>query len=251
MSSEVEEKSRAPEELADVHTTESTADLSAKPSTDIVDSTKEMEGATADVNDSTKDGSHVNQDHESTAEDKPKSPEHAALDNIDTDLTSLTGEQQPTPIAGGGPTSPSSALDSLLSPKDPETRFSTRESVAASDVTDDDTRFSTVPLSARQSLDTVHISGDDTGSSKEPNENRQTLDGNDIVRMVHQNRTHKKTASTSTIMSANNVPFILSHVGEDEQSRRSSQDGVEKLKEEFGRRLRSQEAETVDWGTLL
>ena len=29
------------------------------------------------------------------------------------------------------------------------------------------------------------------------------------MRLVHTNRVHKKTASTSTIVSGNNVPFIL------------------------------------------
>ncbi|KAJ3553707.1 hypothetical protein NM688_g3469 [Phlebia brevispora] len=177
-------------------------------------------------------------------------PSEQTAPTIDTDLDHTAPEDElysaaedaTTPLA-------SSSLDVLLSPREPETRFSVRESVAASDVTDDDTRFSTVPLSARQSLDPVHISDDDAQSLKtsESHEKRETLDGNELIRLVHTNRTHKKTASTSTIMSGNNVPFILSHLEGDEESRRKSLDGAEKLKQEFGHKQASEEAESVDW----
>lgn len=161
-------------------------------------------------------------------------------------------------------------LNALLSPtKDSEFKFPVRDSMAASDVTDDDARFSTVLLSARQSLDPAHASlgtalserlketltelpeeGQEAEAAHE--DRRDTLDGNDIVRFIHQNRVHKKTASTSTIVSANNVPFILSHLDTD-ANRRSSQDG-KLLQEELGKKRESQDAGTeqaIDWGTWL
>lgn len=173
--------------------------------------------------------------------------------------------------------SPTTNLDDLFSPsKDSEFKFSTRGSVTASDFTDDEARFSTVLLSsARQSLDPAHaFSSLGTALSENPNETiaelpeevheegeeaeaithderRDTIDGNEIVRMVHQNRVHKKTASTSTIVSANNVPFILARLETEEGARRSSQDGKQMLQEEFDRKHDSQESRTteasVDW----
>lgn len=169
--------------------------------------------------------------------------------NINTDVVHDVQGEHSQDATSDHVTSP--GLDSLLSPKDPETQFAVRASIAASDVTDDDTRFSTVPLSARQSLDTVQIS-DDVKSleSEEGRDKRDTLDGSEIVRLVHQNRVHKKTASTSTIVSANNVPFILARLEGDKDPRRISQ-GEEKLKEAFGQKhgsRSSEEAELVDWG---
>ena len=170
--------------------------------------------------------------------------------------------------------SPITNLDDLLSPKkDSEFKFPIRESVTASDFTDDEARFSTVLLSARQSLDPAHVSPSlGTALSEKLNETlaelpeesheeaetaahddrRDTLDGNAIVRLVHQNRVHKKTASTSTIHSANNVPFILARLEGEEGSRRTSQDGKQKLQEEFEKKQGAEETEnaetSVDWG---
>ncbi|PSR71756.1 hypothetical protein PHLCEN_2v12360 [Hermanssonia centrifuga] len=145
-------------------------------------------------------------------------------------------------------------LDSLLSPKGTDTYFPIRESVATSDITEDDTRFSTVPLSARQSMETLHLSVDamTTVAEVEDSDIGDSLYGSEIVRMVHQNRVHKKTPSTSTIVSANNVPFILARLEGDEVSNRKSLDGQQKLQEEFTRKHEVEgEAEpeaVVDWG---
>lgn len=169
--------------------------------------------------------------------------------------------------------SPTADLDSLLSPtKDSNFKFSTRTSVAASDVTDDETRFSTVLLSAHQSLDPANAPSliglseklnetltelpEESGEEAEAatrDGRRDTLDGNEIIRLVHQNRVHKKTASTSTIMSANNVPFILARLEGEEGSRRTSQDGKQRLQEEFDKKhvsMEKDEGTAVDWGEL-
>lgn len=143
-------------------------------------------------------------------------------------------------------------LDSLLSPtKDNGFKFPVRESIAGSvaasdttdDTTDDEARFSTVLLSARQSLDPTHpavgISLTESHNSTLPelpeerhedvheethDEKRKTLDGNDIVRLIHQNRVHKKTASTSTIVSAHNVPFVGGDASSDEKEKEEAGD---------------------------
>lgn len=173
------------------------------------------------------------------------------------------------------------SLDSLLSPTKDEFRFPrVRDSVAASDTTDDEARFSTVLLSsARTSVDHAHApaplsarlhetlhelpeeghDGDDGDGGAdgegeggvEHDGRRDTVDGNEIVRLVHTNRVHRKTASTSTIVSGNNVPFILARA-EGEDGKRSSLDGTQKLQEEFEKKHESTDsradANNVDWG---
>ncbi len=151
------------------------------------------------------------------------------------------------------PSSPQ-ALDALLSPT--RTEHSARESVAASDVTDDDARFSTVMLSsARQSLaDVPELPEANEGPSSPTHtlaetatlydERRETLDGSELIRLVHTNRVHKKTASNSTIVSG-----ILSRaeVDGDESERRASLDGKLRLQEEFGKRQDYELAGEADW----
>ena len=59
-----------------------------------------------------------------------------------------------------------------------------------------------------------------------------------------------KTASTSTIVSGNNVPFILARA-EGEDARRSSLDGKQRLQEEFEKKHESTDSRAdanVDWG---
>lgn len=176
--------------------------------------------------------------------------------------TPLTLQQTPLPTASGP-----SQLDDLLSPTITEFETeSVRESVAASDITDDE-RFSTVLLSsARQSLESPEISvndiplsfGEPEDAPVEEKNDTNTLSGDDLVRLVHTTRPHKKTASTSTIMSANNVPFILARLDNDENddgSRRQSLDGQQKLQEEFTKMQSGQDRQTqesaansIDWG---
>lgn len=158
-------------------------------------------------------------------------------------------------------------LDALLSPTitDSETQ-SIRESVAASDIADEE-RFSTVLLtSARQSLDSPEGVTADVGSSTSviSDENStgdlqdtNVLSGDDLVRLVHTSRAHKKTASTSTIMSSNNVNFFLGRLEaqEEDRSRPQSIDGQQKLQEEFSKMQSDQDRQTqetsanlIDWG---
>ncbi|KAI0081204.1 RabGAP/TBC [Panus rudis PR-1116 ss-1] len=161
-------------------------------------------------------------------------------------------------------------LDALLSPKEDRfSAFSPRESIATSVATDDDGRFSTVLLSARQSMENVDLAGnlsDESNSlneSEQGDEKRNTLNGmtgSEMVTFVHQNRVHKKTASTSTIVSASNVPFLSKEVDQADEyvtrPQRTSLDGQQKIQEEFNRLqnsraqvTQSQDSQdnTIDW----
>ncbi|KAI0785655.1 rab-GTPase-TBC domain-containing protein, partial [Abortiporus biennis] len=141
-------------------------------------------------------------------------------------------------------------LDALLSPKEPNAHFSVVSNSTTDDVITDDERFSTVLLSsARQSMEALVLN----------DEKPYTINGTDIVTFVHQNRVHKKTASTSTIVSANNVPFLLGRVDIEEDgellkeggSKRVSLDGQLKLQEEFEQQKQQKqsqkEADEIDW----
>lgn len=153
-------------------------------------------------------------------------------------------------------TSPAT-LDSLLSPTETEGKFSIRESVAASDVTDDETRFSTVLLSsARQSLNLTPGTKVSVASSDLVSVDEGT--GSDEITLVDDWRKHKKTASNSTILSVSNVPYLISQLDEgtdtDSRSRPNSMGG--KIREEFYQKqpageVRDYTAEgevVVDWG---
>ncbi|KAI0930562.1 hypothetical protein AcW1_009218 [Taiwanofungus camphoratus] len=162
--------------------------------------------------------------------------------------------ETPTPMTS------TSTLDSLLSPKEPEAHFPMRQSVAVSDVTDDDARFSTVPLSARQSFDSSRASLSSQASkvTKDDHQNTVALVSSTSVSAISSDREHKKTASTSTIFSVSNVPSMPSHVElqkgqheNEEYSRRSSLEGEQKIQEEFNRRQSGLQEEAqednVDW----
>ncbi|KAI0780331.1 RabGAP/TBC [Fomes fomentarius] len=154
--------------------------------------------------------------------------------------------QPSRPLADAG-------LDSLLSPTETEAKFSTRQSVASSDVTDDDTRFSTVLLSARQSL----AGTPKTAVSSAPNE-LHTVDegtGSEESTLVEDWRKHKKTASNSTILSENNVPYLISKLAENGDSKRRSRPGslmvsqqiTEDVYENQGEEAYVDPETTVDW----
>lgn len=157
--------------------------------------------------------------------------------------------------------SPVVPLDSLLSPQaeDFEQRVPERDSIAESDFNDvaldDDSRFSTVALSERQSVieDTLPGTEDDTKerSASPP------LTSSDPFKPT----SHKKSASTTTIRSVGNLPFILARLdiqkAQDDTSRRVSIDGQHKIHEEFVRLQKGKEEEeenavnaAIDWGTL-
>lgn len=177
--------------------------------------------------------------------------EHLHTDHEDGEDAART----PTPFTGAGATSPT--LDALLSPKNPEAHFPARASVAASDVTDDETRFSTVALSsAHQSWDSARLSlgSADSNFTKDDRRNTVALDTAGVSTPVKA-LGHKKTPSTSTILSASNVPFMLSQMEGDESSRRNSAASQHKIQEEFARKhvdlqdsgSENDEEDSVDW----
>lgn len=165
-------------------------------------------------------------------------------------------------------TTSQSTLDSLFSPTSEHTPL--RESVAVSDTTDDDAGFSTVALSARQSLESSRLSLGSNTSESAKDDRRRTiaLDSSDVATLVNPEESrqqHKKSASVSTILSANNVPFLLSRLdlqkAQDEDSvdsRRSSRDSQQKLQEEFNRVQNDVHVATptvaedsIDWGMFM
>ncbi|THH30433.1 hypothetical protein EUX98_g3757 [Antrodiella citrinella] len=190
----------------------------------------------------------------------------------DDDISPSAPTAKPAPLTITQSDVVASPLDALLSPSSPDAHFEARQSVAASDITDDDGRFSTVLLSARQSLDpdnlslngSIDPSSSSTLAEDEPEHDGKrntlsTLEGSELIRMVHMNRQHKKTASTSTIVSASNVPFLLARldVQNDEEEgggKRRSLDGQQKLQEDFNRmhqeiepQENSRPVENIDW----
>ncbi|KAI0737639.1 rab-GTPase-TBC domain-containing protein [Daedaleopsis nitida] len=137
----------------------------------------------------------------------------------------------PRPLSRTVASPTAAGLDSLLSPTESEAKFSSRQSVAGSDATDDETRFSTVLLSsAHQSLvPTPKISTAPTDSLHTVEEGLAS----DESTLVDDWKRHKKTASNSTILSANNVPYFMSQLGEAK---------VERQEEEY-----VDPETTVDW----
>ncbi|TBU26462.1 rab-GTPase-TBC domain-containing protein [Dichomitus squalens] len=178
------------------------------------------------------------QAHQSTGSGAP--PSDAASTEVSAASPTTNEVKAPAP------------LDTLLSPTETEGKFSQRDSVAASEVTDDETRFSTVLLSARQSLATpIKVA---VNSSELITVDEGT--GSDESTLVDDWRKHKKTASNSTILSANNVPYLLSKLSEAEEgetrSRPSSLQGTQAIKEGFYQRHEEARAEedseeAVDW----
>ncbi|KAI0829950.1 RabGAP/TBC [Trametes gibbosa] len=189
--------------------------------------------------------------HQAPEEDAPVTEEDAAsVSRPGKPSTSI-----PPPLSTEIPAATSPAtLDSLLSPTETEGKFSVRESVAASDVTDDETRFSTVLLSARQSLNgnpspKVSVASElvsvDEGTGAD--ENISTDDW----------RRHKKTASTSTILSTSNVPYLISQLDDGAGMGSSSRPNSlgDKIREEFYQKQNLTEEdrgndggeEAVDW----
>ncbi|KAM5535130.1 hypothetical protein V8D89_011216 [Ganoderma adspersum] len=177
-------------------------------------------------------------------------------------LASLTSRSSGIASPTNPPSSSSSAtevlspapLDALLSPTETEGKFSPRDSVAASEATEDEARFSTVLLSARQSLAPsakIIVSTNDLHTVDEGT-------GSDENTLVDDWRQHKKSASNSTILSANNVPYLLSKLSEAEELeaetpsrvRPASLQGTQAIKEEFYQRAEEEEARgqaEVDW----
>ncbi|KAI1785190.1 RabGAP/TBC [Ganoderma leucocontextum] len=176
--------------------------------------------------------------------------QHAVSASPDTLPTS-----PPSPSSSSVEVLSPAPLDSLLSPAETEGKFPIRDSVAASEATEDEARFSTVLLSARQSLapsPQVIITTNELHTVEEGT-------GSDENTLVDDWRQHKKTASNSTILSATNVPYLLSKLSEAEEVddetpsrvRPPSFQGTQAIKEEFYQRHEEEEARgqaEVDWG---
>ncbi|KAJ7497322.1 rab-GTPase-TBC domain-containing protein [Mycena latifolia] len=144
-------------------------------------------------------------------------------------------------------------LDSLLSPgPEPEHqsfRIPVRDSVATvsdfNDVAlDDESGFSPIALT----------SGMDSTSSEPPEGRSRSASDSSITPTVVDTAagpSHKKSASTATIRSVNNLPFILARIetqkpDPDSRPNRSSVDGQHKLQEEFARKQKDKEVEDDD-----
>lgn len=155
-------------------------------------------------------------------------------------------------------TAHSPTLDDLLSPIEPSGDFPIRASVAASDVTDE-TRFSTVALSsARQSFESarlsVHLEEEDI--EKEHDDRRDTI-ALSPVDVTTPSVKHSKSPSATTVLSAHNVPYMLSRIDQEGEeavegtaSKRSSVASQKAAQEEFARKQqdRLDEENSVDWG---
>ncbi|EGN99714.1 hypothetical protein SERLA73DRAFT_179863 [Serpula lacrymans var. lacrymans S7.3] len=175
-------------------------------------------------------------------------------------------DDNPRKIPTDGTGSSNSPLDSLLSPKDPAfATLPSRESLAESSFNEvnleDDSRFSTVPLSGHNSL--LSVSSDQSALSKA--ERRTTIHAafaNTIPPSRPKHAAHKKSASSVIFRpSSTSLPFVLSRLGiqkgEDESdlgSPKFNSDGQHKLHEEFLRlhneRRKQVEAEVdsvIDW----
>ncbi|KAJ7346650.1 rab-GTPase-TBC domain-containing protein [Mycena albidolilacea] len=159
-------------------------------------------------------------------------------------------------------------LDSLLSPgPEPEHqsfRLSTRDSVATdsdfNDVAlDDEAGFSPVALTSGMNPT------DSTDSDAPPARSRSASDSSLAPTIADASvsapsqasqPSHQRSASTATIRSVNNLPFILARIetqkpDPDARPNRSSLDGQHKLQEEFARKQKEEDdenaAHAIDW----
>lgn len=135
-----------------------------------------------------------------------------------------------------------------------------QESIAESDFNDialdDDSAFSPVALtSQRGSGSNTSIRGEGVENGRPRSVSVPQADFN-----PSKKPSHKKTASTTTIRSSNNLPFILARLDLQDESgagHRGSVDGQQKLQEEFARLHKEEEeaketakASAIDWGTF-
>ncbi|KIY73048.1 RabGAP/TBC [Cylindrobasidium torrendii FP15055 ss-10] len=140
------------------------------------------------------------------------------------------------------------SLDALLSPKDDvafDAAAPNRESIAESTTSEDDARFSTVSLNPPTMSSIAETSeGTPTSPTATLAPSLETFD-----------RTHKKSASTTTIRSNHSLSFVQKH-SEDVSNKRASVDGQAKLQEEFARLQKEKEdvaeehesnGEVIDW----
>jgi hypothetical protein len=164
-----------------------------------------------------------------------------------------------TAAASASTMKPPSPLDSLLSPLFQGFHESLAAEIEVNDVVlDDDSRFSTVPLSAL-SVDDMSVTA--TRSSFQVAESIRRRTVSPDFPFPPKIGEHKKSGSNSTVRSIRNLPFILARLdiqraeGADPKAHRSSVDGQQRLQEEFARlqNQRKEEenaADSIDWGTF-
>lgn len=171
---------------------------------------------------------------------------------MSTDVSKSTSEPLP---------SPENPLESLRSPDAAVFRdkLPERESIAESDFNDialdDDSGFSPVALTSRRGSSSSYTreEGVENGRPRSMSSPETAFEP--------LKKSHKKSASTTTIRSVNNLPFILARLDLQDDSgtsHRGSVDGQQKLQEEFARLHREEEEAkenarngAIDWGALL
>ncbi|GLB37426.1 putative rab-GTPase-TBC domain containing protein [Lyophyllum shimeji] len=145
-------------------------------------------------------------------------------------------------------------LESLRSPEVPDfaSKGPERESVVTdsdfNDIAlDDEAVFSPVSLTRGPSPDAATPSEVETPDTARP----PNVSSPQSAIFNPTKLGHKKTASTTTIRSANNLPFIVARLGiqdEERTSHRGSVDGQQKLQEEFARLHKEEEKEPKENG---
>lgn len=154
---------------------------------------------------------------------------------------------------------PVNPLDALRSPESShfDQRPLERDSIAGSDFNeialDDDGSFFPIALTARPLDLSTEPPREDAGGR--PRSSSFSLLPNSLM-----SRSHKKSASTTTLRSSKDIPFLCSRLEmqKDEETRkaaRGSIDGQQKIQEEFAR-LQKEKADTsdkseegtIDWG---
>lgn len=154
------------------------------------------------------------------------------------------------------------SLEALLSPQGAgfDDRLPERESITEpadfNDVAlDDDSGFSLVALSSGES---TAGSGSGPIHQVEVETGRPRSTTSILPLQSPKQISHKKSASTTTICSAHNLPFLVARLDIQEESRpnRGSVDGQHKLQEEFARLQKEREEieennvnGAIDWGT--
>ncbi|EPT04982.1 hypothetical protein FOMPIDRAFT_1039829 [Fomitopsis schrenkii] len=162
----------------------------------------------------------------------------------------------PSTVAETAATAYSPTLDDLLSPIEPTGKFPIRDSVAASDVTDEN-RFSTVALSsARQSFESARLSVHAEEDVEKEHDDRRDTVALDPIDVTTPFVKHAKSPSATTVLTAHNVPYMLSRLDQEGEeaaegaaSKRSSVASQKAAQEEFARRQqdRLDEEDAVDW----
>ncbi|KAG6865369.1 hypothetical protein C0991_003146 [Blastosporella zonata] len=125
---------------------------------------------------------------------------------------------------------------------------------ATKDHEEPDTEFNDIALDDDTAFSAVSLTNDPIPDPRTPNDEspdtaRPRSASNTVFNPVPTRTGHKKSASTTTIRSGNNLPFIVSRLQDEHRmSHRVSVDGQQKLQEEFKRLHKEEEKDTADTG---